>query len=141
MKPYARGLPVMERIERWIVRLPESGCWLWEGACTHDGYATLTVDGRTITAHRYVYEQMIGAIPAGLSLDHLCRVRCCVNPAHLEPVPIRENIQRGGHSLKTHCANGHLLAPPNLYPAKRGGRVCKACALDSSRKYQQRKRT
>jgi len=65
-------------------------CWLWTGPLNPGGYGT---NGGRL-AHRVVYERLIGQIPAGLTLDHLCRVRNCVNPQHLEPVTIAENLRR-----------------------------------------------
>lgn len=72
---------------------PTSGCWLWLGGVNDQGYGTF-FDGHTRRAHRWAYERFVGAIPAGLQLDHLCSVRLCVNPAHLEPVSALENIRR-----------------------------------------------
>lgn len=75
------------------------GCWLWQGPRVHNGYGIISIQGSgvktTIRAHRYAYEALVGPIPEGLQLDHLCRVRRCVNPAHLEPVTARENVRRG----------------------------------------------
>jgi hypothetical protein len=71
------------------------GCWEWRGAITTDGYATLSIAGRTVYAHRFSYESLVGSIPDGLVLDHLCRVRHCVNPQHLEAVSNAENVRRG----------------------------------------------
>jgi hypothetical protein len=70
-------------------------CWLWTGAKHEKGYGLLKVAGQMHRAHRFVYELLVGPIPEGLSLDHLCRVRNCVNPNHLEPVTTGENIRRG----------------------------------------------
>lgn len=76
-----------------------SGCWLWLGAINSDGYGRMrdprTSYGRMMQAHRFFYEQVRSPIPEGLQLDHLCRVRRCVNPEHLEPVTSRENVRRG----------------------------------------------
>jgi hypothetical protein len=71
-----------------------SGCWVWQGALS-SGYGSMRADGRTRPAHRVFYERHLGAIPKGLDLDHLCRNKACVNPAHLEPVTRRENVWRG----------------------------------------------
>lgn len=119
---------------------PMSGCWLWT-ATTTGGYGRITVGSRTdrtkrgVYAHRLAYESLVGAVPDGLDLDHLCRVRCCVNPAHLEPVTRQENARRGiggattaGRQLvKTHCSAGHEYAGENLYLRRDGSRDCMAC--------------
>lgn len=76
---------------------PVSGCWLWTGSTT-DGYGNLTRDNKTIYAHRLTYETLVGPVPEGLDLDHLCRIRRCVNPDHMEPVTRRINILRGYRS-------------------------------------------
>jgi hypothetical protein len=70
-------------------------CWIWQLALSDDGYGQVTVDTRHLQAHRFYYEQRFGPIPDGLLLDHLCRVRCCVNPDHLEPVSTLVNTRRG----------------------------------------------
>lgn len=69
-------------------------CWLWTRPLTDRGYASFGYDGGKIRAHRFAYEQIVGPIPAGLTLDHLCRVRHCVNPSHMEPVTQAENSLR-----------------------------------------------
>jgi HNH endonuclease len=88
-------------------------CWLWTAA-TNYGYGVFRIDRRSIYAHRYAYELLVGPIPDGLQLDHLCRVPPCVNPTHLEPVTHRENILRGTtyiNSLKA-AARRPALRPP-----------------------------
>lgn len=98
---------------------PDLGpCWRWLAYVGKHGYGLFRLDNQMRLAHRVVYELLVGPIPAGLELDHLCRVRSCVNPKHLEPVTRSENILRsplrasgfgGGiaNSKKTHCPNGH----------------------------------
>ena len=85
----------MTPLERALAKVEQGeGCWEWRGHIDWNGYAALRVEGRTVGAHRVVYEGMIGPIPEGLELDHLCFVKHCVNPDHLEPVTHRENMQR-----------------------------------------------
>jgi hypothetical protein len=81
------------------------------------GYGAFMVGGRNVRVHRWAYETLVGPIPDGLVIDHLCRVRNCVNPDHLEPVTHRENIRRGEagawNRVKTHCPQGHEYTPEN----------------------------
>lgn len=119
------GLP--ERIADKIVPEPNSGCWLWTGCGTPSGYGSAYWSGRLNRAHRLIYEILRGPIPEGLQIDHLCRVRCCVNPDHLEPVTHLENVRRGSRATKTHCIRGHLLSGKNLRNCKNGWRRCRTC--------------
>ena len=107
------------------------GCWLWTGALGGGGYGAFTADGRQQVAHRFAYELLVAPIPPGLVLDHLCRVRHCVNPAHLEPVTAGENLRRGisANAVKTHCKHGHRYDEANTYRRKNGTRSCRACHL------------
>lgn len=122
----------------------DNGCWIWTGAIfKRSGYAVLWWEGSTRGAHRVFYEQMIGDVPDGKQLDHLCRVRHCVNPAHLEPVTIRQNVLRGdGHAAqnarKTHCLHGHPLSGDNLSVTSKGWRVCITCRRERKRQLRAR---
>ena len=127
---------MQERLSKKIAKQP-LGCWLWLGGLDGKGYGQFWLHGRHVQAHRVVYEQIVGPIPDGLSIDHLCRARNCVNPQHLEPVSILENIQRGysanngGHNKrKTACPQGHLYSEENTrLHFKRGywRRECRLC--------------
>lgn len=121
-----------ERIERKIERVTESGCWIWMGYTHKQGYGRVTVKCKVRNAHRVVYEILRGQIANNLELDHLCRVRCCVNPYHLEAVSHNENLLRGNGLMatylrRTHCERGHLIHDNNKYFMKNGHWRCKAC--------------
>lgn len=105
-------------------------CWPWMAAIV-DGYGVFKLAGRQRKAHRITFESMVGPVPDGMQLDHLCRNRACCNPAHLEPVTCRDNLLRGDthaarNASKTHCHRGHPFDDDNTY--HRGGRrICRAC--------------
>ena len=119
-------------------------CWLWMGSKTLGGYGHVGLNGKYPLAHRLSYEWAIGPIPEGFQIDHLCRVRNCVNPKHLEAVTQQENIRRGdGGSFnreKTHCNNGHIYDAVNTYLKNDGGRQCLPCQrIYDAKRYQARK--
>ena len=128
--------PIMDRIAKTI-SVNANGCWVWLGARGKGfkiRYGHLNSNGKTLLAHRVVYESLVGPIPVGMTLDHLCRNRVCVNPVHLEPVTSRTNTLRGSsmaaeNAKKHHCKNGHQFSSTNTYVRKRtgGGRVCRKC--------------
>ena len=102
-------------------------CWLWTRA-THNGYGWFSGEHRQSNfAHRWSYEFCVGEIPEGLQIDHLCRIRHCVNPDHLEPVTQQVNISRGYYATKTHCPRAHAYAGTNLRINKKGHRFCRKC--------------
>lgn len=122
-------------------------CWEWTGSLDpQEGYGVLKLnkDGKRHhrRAHRVMYEHFVEPIPCGLVCDHLCRVRHCVNPAHLEVVTDAENILRGEgiapkRKAQTHCVHGHLLEGDNV--GKCGtGRACKTCKKRLSREFRDR---
>lgn len=131
---------------RFFAKVDKTGdCWLWTGCLTHGGYGQLTSENRKWSAHRFAYSLLVGPIPEGLDLDHLCRVRNCVNPAHLEPVTRAENLHRGFgtgfqvNASKTHCAQGHPYDEANTIYSKRG-RICRTCRNRWRRERRARKR-
>ncbi|WP_033356238.1 HNH endonuclease signature motif containing protein, partial [Kitasatospora aureofaciens] len=106
-------------------------------------YGQFNLHGRTYSAHRYAYTQLVGPIPDGLVIDHLCRNPSCVNPAHLEPVTHAENMRRSEPAMRTHCIHGHEFTEANTYyrtPNCDGVRQCRACNAKAAARYQARKR-
>lgn len=127
--------------------LTDRGCWQWAGSIQAEsgyGYIRLSPTKRS-RVHRVAYESIVGPIPDGLQLDHLCRNRACLNPAHLEPVTSRVNTLRGmtvtaANAAKTHCINGHEFTPANTYVnPRRGNRSCRACSAASARRAKARR--
>ena len=125
------------------VEVDSDGCWNWTACRSPKGYGLFGFAGRLRPAHRLAYEVLVGPIPKGLTIDHLCRNRACIRPSHLEPVTNRENIYRGYapsavNARKTHCHAGHPLNGANLYVEPSGKRVCRSCRRLRSRSYRQR---
>lgn len=117
----------------------DDGCILWQGSLDAKGYGNVISARLHLgSAHRLIYEGLVGPIPDGLVLDHLCRVPRCVNPEHLEPVTPRENTLRGVsgsaiNATKIECIRGHsLVDEANVYRRK-GGRYCRACNREAQR--------
>lgn len=124
---------VLERFMSKVKRCDKTGCWLWVGAKTKAGYGKFTVRKTTFGAHRFMFSQANGTIGEGLTLDHLCRVRHCVNPQHMEAVSIGVNILRGNtlqakNREKTHCVNGHPFSFQNTRIVY-GWRQCRECMV------------
>lgn len=132
-RKYFRG-PMSERLKFHSQLNPETGCIIWTGALSR-GYGYVGDRGKVRSAHIIAYELVKGQIPKGLELDHLCRVRRCINPDHLEPVTRQTNILRGigplvtkaKYKAMTHCKRGHEFTPENTYRTKNGRRQCRAC--------------
>jgi hypothetical protein len=107
-----------------------TGCWLWTAAIKDDGYGVFGLGRSGFGAHVVAYRWFVGAIPDGLQVDHLCRHRRCVNPAHLEAVTRIENVKRF-IATRTHCQRGHAVTPENtirLYSGKGvKANACLAC--------------
>lgn len=129
-------MSVVERFEGHLVEQDQNGCWVWDKPHPDSGYGQFFGQ-----AHRWSYEYHFGAIPEELHLDHLCRNRACVNPWHLEPVSLVENVMRGEgyyavNARKTHCLRGHEFDADNTYTTPNGRRQCRKCAHIRSRKHQ-----
>jgi hypothetical protein len=149
--PRSTRIPAVDRVLARCVE-DESGCWLFQGSRTSAGYGQIRTDDRTECTHRVTYEAFVDDIPAGLVIDHLCRVPACCNPWHLEPVPQRVNILRGVGPLtagreraaferaKTHCPRNHAYDEQNTYINPSGHRACRACKRAAQAAYLNRKR-
>lgn len=150
-----RAVPAVERIKAHL-SMNADGCWLHGLAKDRDGYGAISERGKSKRAHIVMYESVHGKVPLGLQLDHLCRVRCCVNPDHLEPVTGSVNIRRGigprlggirlqainaeRNAKRTHCPHGHAYTADNcMY--HHGLRECRTCNRNRSRAWRMAKRT
>lgn len=126
--------------DRLFPRIDADGpCWLWTGAINPNGYGVINLGGRdagTAPVHRVVWELLVGLIPPGLDLDHLCRIRHCCNPDHLDPVTRAENVARGSYAAGRprgfRC--GHPDTPENTADTGRN-RTCRTCKNATSRRY------
>lgn len=132
--------------ERFWSKVDASGdCWLWTRWCSDRGYGYYSIAGEGNHApHRYAYEALVGPVPTGLELDHLCRNPRCCNPDHLEPVTHAENLRRSPiapatrNARKTTCVNGHPFDTLNTYVTPTGARRYRACARANARRHYDR---
>jgi hypothetical protein len=128
----------------WLyVDRSRQGCWRWIGSLSTHGYGQLSVNKRPVFAHRFSYELHTGPIPKGLDIDHLCRVRNCVNPQHLEAVTRKVNLSRGispsAVAVRTgKCSKGHPFDESNTYVTSEGKRRCRKCQSNRQRAYNRR---
>lgn len=134
------------------VEIRVDGCWLWKGR-TNRGYGRFILDGIQVLAHRFAYELLIGPIPEGLVIDHLCRNPTCVRPDHMDPTTRVKNWRKGyddlaavgalrrksgGSFIQTHCKRGHPFNAENTHIAKKSGqRVCRVCCRERMTAYYQ----
>jgi hypothetical protein len=137
---HSRGHKVQPLAPRFWSKVDKTGeCWLWTASTSRLGYGMFSVGDRMIGAHRIAYELIVGPIPEGLVIDHLCFTRNCVNPDHLEPVTQTENLRRMG-GRKTHCPHGHEYTVENSYINRDGTKACRTCHRESGRRrYAKRK--
>lgn len=134
-----RGLPLAERLRAKVEVDPETGCHNWTDKLSANGYGSLSVGGqkgKDFRAHRLAYEEARGPIPAGLTIDHLCRNKRCCNPDHMEAVTAAENTRRGSRCRDTSCCpKGHFWTRETTYYHGDGKRRCLPCrqARDAGR--------
>jgi hypothetical protein len=118
-----------ERIRRRLTITDDH--WRWTGQLNNKGYGLVHFEGTKRAAHVVVYTLLVGPVPAGLQLDHLCEFKDCCRVGCLEPVTPKENQQRAS-ARQTHCRRaGHPRTPENTYRNPRTGRTsCRACARE-----------
>jgi hypothetical protein len=121
-----------ERFWSKVLNHPATGCWEWQASRFWTGYGRFWVNPRTRSTHRVAYEALVGLIPPGHDIDHLCRNKNCCNPAHLEPVTQRENTLRAEsppalNAIKTQCTQGHAFDTMNTRTRRDGSRTCLIC--------------
>jgi hypothetical protein len=133
----ARSTP--ERLWSSFVR-DGSGCWIWTRQLNNKGYGLISIQNRKRAAHIIFYEIVVGPVPLGLELDHLCNVTACVNPSHLEPVSHAENQRRGGERQLRCRRAGHPRTEENIYITKQGKRLCLLCRREYDRKRSPRRK-
>jgi hypothetical protein len=149
-RPLRPVIPLVSDLELLLQRTmpePNSGCWFWMGTIATNGYGRVhnfRARGKYLAAHRVIYELIRGPVSATLDLDHLCRVRSCVNPNHLEPVTRQVNARRGmcgaltkaRYEAMEFCRKGHPRSAENLYRRPDGrGTGCRMCLRVASAKY------
>lgn len=129
----------LERFMEKVEKLP-NGCWKWTAFKNSKGYGRFMDQGKAQFAHRWIYQHSVRPL-LDLHIDHICRNRDCVNPAHLEPVTNAENARRDWHAQKMQCKYGHSLTPDNIYtnPGRRN-RACKICRHAAMQRYRERQK-
>lgn len=138
------GASLLTYIAERVVEVPNESlgtpCLVWTRAKSK-GYGHFGKDGRDYYAHRVMYEHKHGQVPEGKELDHLCRVRACVNPEHLEPVTRAVNTMRGARRTDvTMCPQGHPYQGDNLYLKPNGKRECRTCKREQLRAWRASRR-
>lgn len=121
---------IKEKIEKNI-RI-NNNCWMWNGAKDKDGYGTFCYNTKKEKVHRISYKLWMGELDPTLTIDHLCNIRSCCNPTHLQQVTIKRNVLRSNgltaiNKRKTHCIHGHPFSPQNTYLYRGTHRQCKTC--------------
>lgn len=126
-------MQLAERV-RSKVEIDDDGHWIWQAAIgKQDGYGRVSVGKKVMLAHRVSYELFVAPIPAGYQVDHVCRVKACINPVHLEAVPPAINTQRAmpyrrnAQAKRTHCPSGHEYSEENTRLDPAGSRHCRTC--------------
>ncbi len=119
-------------------RVDPAECVLWQGCRDRDGYGARSVNGKRVFVHRWVYEQVHGPIPPGMTVDHLCRNPACYNLDHLEAVSRADNNRRA--TWRHSCKYGHLMTPENTLWESSGQRRCRTCRTETRERSKQRRK-
>lgn len=135
-------MSIAERLDRMSIPEPMSGCTVWLGTRNRDGYGMVEHEGKTQSAHRVAWVSQHGPIPAGLEIDHRCKLRCCINTDHMRLATRRENTRNSGAvsalaAQRVACPQGHPYDGVNY----RGARICRQCARAANERYEQRQRS
>jgi hypothetical protein len=140
--PYTQGQAIEYRLWSRVIDNETTGCWRWTGSTDPNGYGAIYWQGRTWKVHRVAWTLCRGAIPDGLTVDHLCRNPSCVNPAHFELVPLSVNQARqiNNSSKKTHCPQGHPYDTENTQFSAQGKRLCLTCRRAQSKARNRKRR-
>ncbi len=145
--PTASLLRDEKDLARIFRKIEIADCWEWTGCLDTSGYGKLTFRRRQLGVHRVIWLLLVGVIPTGLTIDHLCRNRRCCNPDHLEPVPHRVNVSRGHgisviNAMKTHCKYGHEFTEENTIRVRTraGNRHCRTCQARRLQEHRARKK-
>lgn len=138
-----KGQPAIVRLFKRVEKQGNYGCWTWLGVPSSSGYGGIQVNGRTVKVHRLSYTLLVGPIGEGLTIDHICRNKLCVNPRHLEPVTRRVNTLRGVgpaavYARRTACGRGHSFTAENTLIRPNKARRCRVCRRDSNREAMRR---
>lgn len=132
-------------LDRFVKKVSFDGCWNWKASKDNDGYGNFWFKSKIYLAHRASYEMFVGSIQDGMTLDHICRNRSCVNPNHLRQMSLKENILCGdgvcAKKLKqTHCVRGHELSGYNLMNRVRNGNVNRSCRICKNERKREREK-
>jgi hypothetical protein len=144
---HVTDLPFPARFWEMAIEDPETGCWEWRGIRHRDGYGRFScrtdeANGEMWQAHRLAWTLALGPVPTD-TLDHLCRNRLCVNPAHLEPTTRGENVRRGNPgkwARRDSCPAGHAYDEANTWISKQGWRQCRTCSREKQARIRARRR-
>lgn len=149
MNGYLTGEQVAQLLKRTSPPTA-SGCVLWTGCVNREGYGVVRVGGKTHLTHRLAYSLFVGELVPGLQIDHLCKVRRCMAPAHLDQVTAKVNTERSNagrvtgarNAAKTHCPHGHEYDEANTYraPSAPTQRVCRECSRRRFREWDARRK-